>query len=215
MKNKNKIQWVFVLVMALFLLYKHTPFLFSHDTVFLNQWHMSQRYLVVLDYLADLTGNFVKKTGLMPSGKIKFFDAYVLLSKYVDEKDSPDLVGNIYDYICYKKSNDEDDFISLIENYRSWDIFRSTQGRPNNISGIIGYLNPENTYCLFESEYGKDDFLYIGIIIHEESVYKNNPYEREYWKILISMRENYYFAGSDGTPYKNGDVIMLRMKIKN
>jgi hypothetical protein len=162
---------------------------------------------IMLDYISDLAVEYMERTGQtppnVPPGRAK---KCIDILSHKEKKD---------DFLAYIKRKNEAVAGSDITVSLSQLFFAEME----EIKSIEHHqyrsfdLNSEDSYLLssYDIMYAiktEGTFLYIGFL-----VFLNGDIEKEGLRVIASMRDGCYFQDYGGTPYRGGNVIMIRIKI--
>jgi hypothetical protein len=166
--------------------------------------------LVELDYLSSLAEGYIleaEESPLnIPKVELFFVDAVRLLKniqaknkEQVMAKDLHEIFEQYSEYVEFKSKSCDNQDVSALLAFR---LMSSVNGAIKNIAPI-GFPFP--LYIVKKEA----EFLYIGV----EDYHLSSNSHQEYVKIIASMRNGYYFQDVNGTPYLNGDVIFVRLRV--
>jgi hypothetical protein len=165
---------------------------------------------IKIEYITYLSEHYVKATGMIPGGKMSFRDASMWFINIGNELNINELTQTPYDFLNSKINNvNNEDLISILALRYSYSKTRSQTDVNNFIFNFKG-----DEFCFFEDVVqAKERFLYIGFKLNQDLLMLKKQPSQEYTEVLVAMREGHYFKDSAGTPYDNGDMIMIRIKI--
>jgi hypothetical protein len=162
---------------------------------------------IMLDYISDLAVEYMERTGqtppdVLPGRAKECIDILSYKEKkdgflaYIRRKNGTVSGGDITVLLSQLFFAEMEEIKSMEHHrYRSFDL--------NSEESYL--LSSHDTMYAIKTE---GAFLYIGFL-----VFLNGDIEKEGFGVIASMGDECYFQDYDGTPYKGGNVIMIRIKI--
>ncbi|MDR1915160.1 MAG: hypothetical protein LBQ58_01125 [Synergistaceae bacterium] len=213
-------KYVFLFLLMIFMSMAFAKFSYKEPWDFSGAVEVT-RMFISLDYIASLAKSYIEETGSLQDGEVSVIKAVKILKRDEKALDIAKPPGEYHKYVHMKGDVvDYSDMTSILANrfLMLWASSTRSISFDDSIEHFhFNYFNIIDNSCLFKNSIGINDkgnisrYLYIGYKMHFPG--KSGEYARECVKVIASMRNGYYFQDSSGTPYVNGDAILIRLEI--
>jgi hypothetical protein len=164
-------------------------------------------FLSKIDYISLWVAQYINSNNFIPEGE---FGCLSALEFFRDQENITGLDDNLLDYLQRQiTSSDDVDLPVIMAN-----IILEYAKKNDDVNRYYNFNNNE----LLSFEIGtnqsatnnSDDYKYLYLIFSLENFSLDN---QSYAKVLISMRDGYYFQDTKGTPYEEGIKVMVRFRL--
>jgi hypothetical protein len=166
-------------------------------------------FFLKIDYISLWVERYINSGNYIPENKFNFLSALNLLRGNSKEGEIAEISGEFADYVQSLRASSDDSELPVIMANIVLD-----SAKKQDIDRFYKFYNSERLNFEMGTNQSainnSDNYKYLYLIFSLENFSLDN---QSYAKVLISMRDGYYFQDTKGTLYKEGTKVMVRFKL--